>query len=47
MLRQSSKISALATLVIGIFLMANMQMALAQVVAWGSQGDQGSAVQKN
>lgn len=46
MLRQSRKISALATLAVGIFLLATMQIAFAQVVAWGSQGDQVSTVQK-
>lgn len=46
MLRQSGKISALATLAVGIFLLATMQIAFAQVVAWGSQGDQVSTVQK-
>jgi N-acetylmuramoyl-L-alanine amidase len=45
-LRQSGKISALATLAVGIFLLATMQIAFAQVVAWGSQGDQVSTVQK-
>jgi N-acetylmuramoyl-L-alanine amidase len=45
-LRQSRKISALATLAVGIFLLATMQIAFAQVVAWGSQGDQVSTVQK-
>ncbi len=46
MRRQSGKVSALATLLIGIYLLASMQIAYAQVVAWGSQGDQVSAVQK-
>ena len=38
--------SALATLAVGLVLLFNMQLAYAQVVAWGSQGDQVSAVQK-
>ncbi len=46
MRRQSGKISALATLVVGIFLLTTMQIAFAQVVAWGSQGDQVGTVQK-
>ncbi len=46
MLRQSGKISALATLAIGILLLATMQLAYAQVVAWGSRGDQVTAVQR-
>lgn len=46
MFRQNGKISAFATLVIGIYLIATMQIAFAQVVAWGSQGDQVTAVQK-
>lgn len=46
MFRQRGKFSALATLAVGLVLLFNMQLAYAQVVAWGSSGDQVSAVQK-
>jgi len=44
--RQRGKFSALATLAVGLVLLFNMQLAYAQVVAWGSSGDQVNAVQK-
>ena len=46
MIRQRGKIVTLAFAVICVLLLGTMQWALAQVVAWGSKGDQVTAVQK-
>lgn len=46
MLRQRRRISLLTMLLASALILVNMQVALAQVVAWGSQGDQVTKVQQ-